>query len=261
MHKSYFTFFLSLLFFTSCEKIADKPYNERITGTWINTLVDDIPVETNKKYVMKFDSKGNELYSAAYQIDQTNRKWLDGTSFKYTVENNWLNIEGVNAHNDKYKMLFVLEYTGEDRLVYQVPSFTINNQESADNKVYTCKKITNDLKDNLMGLWFGSGVEPGSNDTVPHYWEFFQDGRYDFYIQNDLGNWIKKEDQAGKWFLYGNFLALNFQTMLSSSTLQEFNCWDISFEENRMTWEAIREHNVYAGYWFKKAEAIAPSGF
>jgi len=249
--------FSFLFFLTGCEKFADKPYNELIEGTWINTLVDGKAVETNEVFVMKFTAKGEEIYSAGYQIDENNWKWLDGSKFNYTVENNHLNISGTNIHNDQYDMLFVLEFSGDTKLVYSVPSFKINGEEIGDNKVYTCQKIDKDFKDNLLGLWYGNTVEPGNNDTTSHYWEFFADGHYDYYYHDNEGHWIKKEDNAGQWFLYGNFIALNsFNEFATGSLSKSYKCWNITFDENRMTWEANRQNGQYGAYWFKKATAV-----
>lgn len=261
MKRLYTSFFIAILLLSGCSKVADESYEELILGTWLNTHVNETAVETDAAYVMEFREGGIEFYSTGYQIDENNRKWIDGTQFSYSFNNNQLVISGTNSFDAFFEMVFVLEYISKTKYIYKVGSFKINGIDYPDEKVYTCTRVSNDLKSSITGTWYGKSTEAGSADTAFHYWQYFDNGSYDYFYRNEEGNWINKPDNEGKYYLYGNHLATNFTNdLISGGTGLAYECWEVSINGNTMNWTGRRSGGRIASYSMQRVSSPPISG-
>jgi len=148
-----------------------------------------------------------------------------------------------------FQMEFKIQSLNQETLTYTVPSFSINGVSFPDEKTYTCQKVTHDYHGEFTGVWFGHCTTTGNADSLYHYWEYFDDGRFNYYFQDKNGNWIKKSDNEGRYFLYGNLLATNFShDLISSGTGLAFECWNFTLNKNKMIWTGLRENTITITY-------------
>jgi hypothetical protein len=104
-----------------------------------------------------------------------------------------------------------------------------------------------------VGCWYGKCTTPGTNDTNYHYWEYFSDQTYYYYYQDDQGHWIKKSDNEGRYFLYGNLFVSNYSNdLVIGGKGKTFECWNFNIDGNNMIWSALRKNNQTESYQMTK---------
>ncbi len=223
-----------------CKKENEPDFATLIRGVWVNTFVNDQAVLTDNAYVMEFRDDFKEIYSSGVVLNDSNRTWVENDKFSYTVEGNKLLINGENDAGNTFSMEFEILHADEKSLRYIVNRFVVDNVSLPDNKTYTCKKVDVDLKPNFIGTWYGRSTTPGS-DSSYHYWDYFADGTFDYYYQDSANNWINKQDNEGRFYLYGDYLASLFTNdLLSGASGKAYECWNIRIEGNKMFWTGLR---------------------
>lgn len=255
MKKINMLFILTLIpiLFGGCAKDDDSNYAELLKGTWVNTMVNEQTVLTDATFIMEFKSDNTELYASGFQLDENNKSWQENSSYTYSINKNLISIDGTDVMGDSYHMVFKILSLNHEILTYSVKTFTVNGEVIADTDTYTCKKITNDFSTEFTGVWYGRCTTEGSADSLYHYWEYFADGTYDYYYQDENSNWINKEDNEGHYFLYGQLMASNYShDILSGGTGLAFECWNYTLDGNNMVWTGLRENNVAITYEMEK---------
>jgi len=243
------------IFFTGC-KDEEKNYPELILGTWVNTHVNDEPILTDASFVSDFRSNLVEMYAAGVIMDDNNKTWSENENYSYKIEGNTIIIDGTDILENNYHMEFEILLLNESYLKYSVRKFTVNNVEYPDSKIYTNKNITTDYSEKFIGVWYGKCTTAGTSDTKFHYWEYFADGRFNYYYQNEAGSWIKKSDNDGGYFLYENLLATNYTNdLISGGTGKAYECWNFEIEGNNMTWTGLRGNNHLVTYQMAKVQS------
>ena len=98
-------------------------------------------------------------------------------------------------------------------------------------------------------------------DTKYHYWEYFPDGSFNYYYQDGEDRWIRKSDNEGGYFLYGNLLVTNYTNdILSGGTGKAFECWNFKVSGEKMTWTGLRDGNTTTTYQMVKVGS-APENY
>lgn len=239
----------------SCEK-EEKDFDALIRGTWINTEIDGTPVLTDETFVLSFRSDGTELYAKGFNIDENNRSWIENSAYTYSVRGNTLVIDGTDVDHHVYHMEFLIESLSATSLSYTVKTFSIDQTDYPDTKKYTCRKAAANYSSAFAGVWYGRCTTDGAADTQYHYWEYFPDGSFHYYYQNENLEWVKKSDNDGGYFLYGNLFVSNYSNdLLLGGTGKAFECWNFSISGNQMTWTGFREENQTVTYQMERVES------
>ncbi|MBU1369402.1 MAG: hypothetical protein KJ578_03140 [Bacteroidetes bacterium] len=247
---------LMIMLLTACKKDESTQNDELILGTWINTLINDQPVLTDDTFVMELKADKTEMYAVGFQLDENNFRWEENNTYTYTINDDVIAINGKDVLGKSYYMEFQIVLLDATTLKYTVPVFKIDGKSFPDNNTYTCSKVTVDLSNQFTGVWYGRSTTPGTADTAFHFWEYFADGNYNYYYQDESGNWIKKSDNEGRYFLYGDFFASNYSNdLISGGTGQAFECWNIYTDGNTMSWTGLRANNLVTSYEMEKVAA------
>lgn len=233
-------------------------YARILEGTWINTAVDHKPILTDATYVCQFRPDKVEVYAFGAQLDINNKSWVENDSYTYSVKGKTITIEGTDVLGKFYHMEVDIISMTQDSFSTSVKAFIVNGVDRPDPKIYSYKRITSDDRNQLLGIWYGRCITPESRDNKYHYWEYFADGRFNYYYQDGAGNWVKKKDNEGFYFVYGNFLATNYTNdWISRGSGKEFECWNFFISGTQMIWTGLRDNNKTITYQMEKV-AHAP---
>ena len=231
---------LSFLF-SACSKDSNpaesqKTYSEMAQGKWVNTMINDKPVQTDSSFIMELRSDNIEMYATGTKLDENNISWIEGTGYIYSVTGDVITIKGTNITGSSVNMNLKILSLDESTLRYSVSSFSIGGVSYPDSKIYTCKKTSEDCSTKFTGIWYGKSTSGNTGDVNCHYWEYFNDGTYNYYYQDGSGNWIKKSDNEGRYFLYGGFFVSNYSNdLVSGGTGKAYECWNFTIKSDTMT--------------------------
>jgi len=257
--KILFTLTLITVLLSSCAKDEIPNYKELLKGTWINTLVNQQAVLTNETFVMEFKSDNIEMYAAGFQLDDNNKSWYENSNYTYEIAGDRIIIIGIDVLGNATHIEFKIESLTNGTLTLTVPTFSINGIVTPNNNTFTCEKVTEDYRDEFTGIWYGRSTTDNYADSLFHYWEYFEDGTFNYYYQNNNEVWVKKSDNEGHYFLYGNLMASNYShDLISGGTGLAFECWNFNLKENKMTWTGLRENNTTITYEMERVSS-APS--
>lgn len=246
---------ISLALITSCEWHHNPDNAKLLNGMWINTKVDDQDILTDDAFIMDFKSDNTEMYAIGLQENENNKSWRENTSYTYSIVGDTISIDG-SAMENVFHMKFEILSIDKATIHYSVPAFALNGDIIPDEKTYICKKITHDLSDEFTGIWYGRCTNEGNTDSLYHYWEYLSDSSYYYYYQDESGNWIKKIDNEGRYYLYGQFLATNYShDLISGGTGKAFECWNFTIDGDSMTWTGLRENNATITYQMEKVSS------
>ncbi len=247
---------LIALLVTSCTKKDDPDFAGLLKGTWVNTMVNEQPVLTDATFVMDFGSDNKEMYASGFQFDETNKSWMENANYTYDIEGNLLGVIGVDVRGNLTQIEFKIESITNETTTFSVLSYKENGNVFADNNIYTFRKVSNDYSNQFIGVWYGRCTTEGAADSLYHYWEYFEDGTYNYYYQDDASNWIKKSDNEGGYFLYGNLMVSNYShDLLSGGTGSTYECWNFSIVGNKMVWTGLRANNITITYEMEKVSS------
>lgn len=247
--------FLSLLF-CGCKK-EETNYTELLSGTWVNTQINGEKIPSDSSFVSEYRPKGVQMYAQGYQLDENNKSWIENDSFTYTVEGEKIMIDGTDAMNKNYHIEMDIKTLDEESFTYSVTSFSMDHTEYPDTAVYTCLKATEDYTSSFTGIWYGSSTSPGAAGDQYYYWEYKTDGSFNFYYQDNEGNWLVDADEESHYFLYGDFLATNYTAArVADGNNMFYDCWNIHIDGNTMTLTALRENNQIESYEMEKVESL-----
>lgn len=251
-----FSLVLSALLFGGCTKEDDPNYAELLKGTWVNTRVNDNPVLTDGTFVMEFKSDKTELYAAGFQLNENNKSWEENATYTYDIDGDRLSINGTDVLGNVTQIEFKIQAIHHETLTFTVSKFSVNGDELPNNNTFSCQKVTNDYSHEFAGVWYGRCTTEGATDSLFHYWEYFDDGTYNYYYQDQTKNWVKKSDNEGRYFLYGNLMASNYShDLLSGGTGLAFECRNFTLDENKMVWTGLRANNGIITYEMEKVSS------
>jgi len=255
MRNLIFGFVLCVAILTGCSKDDECDYSELLVGTWINTQVDAQSVLTDNVFVMQLREDGVEVYSSGYQIDANNRRWIENDDFRYEVKGKSIIIQGPGAVSGQFYMEFEIVSLDAENLIYRIPVFKIDNVSYPDSKLYSMKRVREDHRAKFIGTWYGRSTSPDNTDGF-HYWRYLPDGNFSYYYKDNLDHWVTKQDNNGKYFLYGDFFASNYSNdLLSGSVGLAYECWNIDLVGTTMFWNGLRANNVTTSFRMDRVSA------
>jgi hypothetical protein len=240
---------LITLLVSSCTKNEVPNYVEPLQGTWINSLVNQQTVMTDETFVMEFKPGNIEMYAAGFQHDENNKSWHESTNYLYEIVGDRIIIIGIDVLGNATHIEFKIESLTNGTLTLTVPFFSVNGIVTPNNNTFTCIKVTEDYREEFTGIWYGRSTTAGYADSLFHYWEYFEDGTFNYYYQDDNEVWVKKSDNEGHYFLYGNLMASNYShDLISGGSGLAFECWNFIINGNKMTWTGLRENHITITY-------------
>lgn len=248
-----FSLLFSVLLLVGCATDDEPNYAELLKGTWINTLINGQPLLTDETFVMELKPDNTEMYAIGFQLDENNKSWIEGVDYTYSIVGDHIVINGTDVLGNAMQMEFKIESLTDETLTFTVPTFKVNNVEVPNDRTFTCKKITDDYRTAFTGVWYGRCTTEGTADSTYHYWEHLADGRYFYYYQDENDNWIKKTDNEGRYYLYGNLMACNYTNdLLTGGTGKVFECWHFTIDGSKMVWTGLRENAMTITYEMDK---------
>jgi hypothetical protein len=244
-----------LAYLSSCKKDEPSDLYFGLIGMWVNTQVDQQNVLTDNAFVMIFLTNKVEIYARGFNFNDSNKTWIENDKYYFSVQDSSIVIDGSDQASNDFYIVFNVNSIDDQSIIYTVSEFKINGVNYPDPKTYTCRRITADIEDQFIGTWYGKSTTPGTSDTTHHYWDYFADGSFNYYYRDTLGNWINKPDNAGRYFLYGDFLATNYTNDLLSDTVgKAYECWNISIEGTTMYYSGLRQNGQTASFELTRVE-------
>ncbi len=242
-----------LLMLWSCKKNNEPDYAPLILGAWVNTHIDNKAILTDASFALEFRSGNLQSFAAGYTLDENNKTWVKNDSYRYSVSGKKITIDGADFKEKTFHMEFEILSVDDYTLTYSVSKFMIDNVEYPDPKTYTNKKVKGDLRSQFVGTWYGKSTTPGSTDSKYHYWQYFEDGHFDYYYQDGEGKWIRKPDNEGHYFLYGGLMASNYMNdLFSGGKGKAYECWTIFIDGNTMFWTGLRENGQVTSFQMER---------
>jgi hypothetical protein len=253
MKKSFLMIAALALVMMGCNN-EDISFDDLVLGMWVNTHVNNQAVLTDATFITEYRADLSQLYAIGLDIDENNKSWIENTAYTYLIDGKTITVEGPDDFDNYFYMEFSILSLDEDTMKYVVNTFRINGEEFPDPDTYTLAKVKTDLTDDFVGTWYGRNTTPGASETY-HYWDYFADGTFDYYYQDEDENWVNKPDNDGEYFLYGNLLSSNYSNDLQrGGTGRNFECWDISINDNMMTWHGLRGNGVVVTFEMEKVD-------
>lgn len=232
-------------------KKVDNPFNhqEEILGTWINTKINDVTIFTNNAYVLRFDNTNIIMYAKGYQKDVNKSYWAESENFVYSIENNIITIDGIDALGVESHREFVIQSISQNLLTYTVQKMEIDGVLITDNNTYLMERsIDNSLS--IIGVWKGRETTPGVNPSYDVYLKFFDNGDYYYYYRNEeTGNYEVMDN--GRYFLYGNLLVHNY---IPSASNSKYECWNITLSDHSLNSSSLQIDGILKSFSFERTE-------
>lgn len=247
---------ICLLLTAGCKKEVHPDYETLLIGTWINSAIDGNVVKTDNAFVCDLRADKSGLYALGVDINDDNKLWIENDDFSYSIDGDEVTIEGTDVLNRSIKIEIEIKSISATEFTGTFDQFKVDGVNYSNSKIYTFKKLTTNYSAQFVGVWYGHCTSAGTTDTKYHYWEYFADGSYKYYYQDENDNWVLKEDNNGAYFLYGNYFASNYSNdLLSGGTGLAYECWNISIAGNQMTWTGLRDNGAVVTYEMEKRDA------
>jgi len=255
MKKTKILICIGLIFvlLSACKTRKNKDYTKLLQAKWINTMVNEQPILTDETFVMELKPNNIQMYAIGFTLEENNKSWIESSDYTYTIEDDIISIAGTDALDNSMQMDFKVISLDDDNLTFSVSKFLVNGKEAPDNKIYSFKKVNKDFRNDFIGVWYGHN---SNDDNLYFYWEYFDDGSFDFYYQDDNNTWVKKANNNGYYFLYGQFMASNYSNdLLTGDIGRTFECWNFNIKEDKMQWTGLRENNITVTFEMNKVSA------
>lgn len=208
---------------------------EKLAGKWEVATVDEIPVLTNEKSVVTYEEGWKSFRSLSDKKMSTD--WLVKSAFTCGIYGNDITEKMDGKISDTIKFV-----TTVDKITYSEINATIRrtyNHGSEDSHRYVLRKIKDDFSTDIIGLWEGKAALPGFPDSSVHRWEYRLDGTFSYYDRDTVADtWVLNKDQITSYNVDGKWLAMR---RITADSLEIRECWDISVEDDKMYWSALRE--------------------
>ncbi len=246
MKKLLFPLLLLTVLWTGCSN--DDISASDLQGTWIAEQQDGEKLLTNDLFVHEFCS-GQQLINAHRYNSSEGVEWVEDPC-AYQVKDNVLYVNGTNAAGKIYSFEADIKLEG-DVLNVQVTKFILDGKETTQRPYYTMNRSKENLYSSFINVWKGGPTTPGVTYEHDIYWEYYNDGRFDYYYYDeDLDKYVTKEDNQGRFFLYGNLLVSNYMNDIEQGTQgKESESWIISLEGEEYTQNGQRVIRIDTMKW------------
>jgi len=255
MKNVFYSALMIVALLVGCNK-DDVDYSTLIEGKWLCTQLNSKPILTNQASYCEYRSDGKEVYATGVQLDGDNKTWVENNQFTYTISGKILSICGTDTDGKHNDIEIEIQSVDEEQTTQKTRKYLIDEVDYPDANTYSYNRITDDFSAEFAGIWYGKCTTPGTSDAGYHYWEYFTDGTFNYYYQDSEGNWIKKTDNEGRYFLYGNLFVSNYTNdLITGGKSKTFECWNFEINDKAMTWTALRENNKTESYQMEKVSA------
>ena len=239
--------------FTACTN-EDNPVNptdnlaEKIIGKWIMADFDGQPALTSDKSVVTFVSPTKAFYSISKTVfTETQVRWSVRRECDVEISGNKVSLTSHPDGNPSITLQdeYIITSITATEMVCEYRHTTFRNGQAQDTvtmKAARLKKIDNDYSEAILGLWECEGISGGEtfNDDNGRL-EFYADGTYNFYQQNDADDWeavTTREFQD--YFVDGTLVATRWK---DKGNDEHRECWEIkSLNGDEMVWTALRQN-------------------
>jgi len=229
-----------------CASDDDSAFNPaNLAGSWIQTYKDGQEVPTDDRFVSIYRVNGTEMYA----IRGSANHWTETEGYDYVVGGRTIAVAG---HGTQLEY-DVLELSGSE-LIYRVSRLVVGGQDLQDSSIYTLRKASVDYSARLPGLWEGHETTDGVQGAT-HRWKYNADGSYQYFHTQVDGQWQNKSDNAGRYFLYGDYFVSNYRNDANSGVAGNVSeAWNISIDGDSMSWNALRNGKTYSFIMTRVAE-------
>ena len=254
MRKIIYYGLISLALLLGCNA-DENEYAELLVGKWLFTEMNGQAIMTDDASYIDYRANGVQVFANGYQLDENNKTWVESDKYNYKIIDHIITVEGADANGKQNYIEIEILSINDKPPTQKTKKYLIDNVDYIETDSYTYKRVSNDLSAQFAGVWYGHCTTPGTSDIGYHYWEYFSDWSYNYYYQNDQGKWIKKSDNEGRYFLYGNLFVSNYSNdIVTGGKGKTFECWNFTIEGNTMTWSAIRNNNAAESYQMTKVD-------
>jgi len=231
----------------------DVPVEASLTklliGKWVNTTANNNSILTDASFVMEFRTDYVEMYATGFKLDENNKTWMENSDYTYSLNNDVISIDGKDILGKVYHLELKIVSLNDSVFKYYDSKVIIDGVDYTNPIEYTCKRITRDYSSQFVGVWYGKCTSDNNNDTTYHYWEYFEDGSYNYYYHDENNKWIKKTDNEGKYFLYQNLFVSNYSNDINNGIVgKAYECWQFSISGDKMIWTGLRANNKTVTY-------------
>ena len=235
---------------TSCSSndnplTPDLNLSEKIIGKWILAETNGKPTPTNQKYVITFVSPNKGYLSASLNsYAEISSFWGDRQEVDVAIYGNMLkNTMVINEHLTVVDDIKVTSITDTDtwgdlKVSWIADGTVIKTAEESMRTV----KITDDYSQAILGMWECQGITGGeTNNDANARLEFLADGNYNFYREDDGGQWqAVTTREMQNYFVDGTLLATRWKNQGDDMA---YEWWEIStVSGGQMQWDALRQN-------------------
>ena len=244
MKKSTLVIALALvaLLFASCKK--ENKLEQQIIGKWITTDIDGQAELTNNKSVITFLSTTQAIISTSRSnLSSENQGWASHLNASVVMEGNKVTLSSQpNEHitiiyEINVRSITATNMEGTFRHITQRDGEVIDDEGPVGMRWV---KLTADYQQAVLGLWECEEISGGEtyNDANGRL-EFLADGIYNFYRQDDAGQWQAVTNREFQnYFVDGTLLATRWKNV-GEPELREW--WEVkNLRDNKMQWIALR---------------------
>lgn len=227
--------------------------SEKIKGKWIMAEINGLPVPTNSKQVLTYESPTKFYYSLSISAISDLNVWVNHCEGRLKINGNMLeqSVELTDANISFSQKLNIISIANDEMLLIT------NNETFVDGKSYRITKdlkerkvrVTHDYSDDIIGTWEGrlTSDQDAYSDNLLHRWEYKADGTFVYYRQTDNGEWVADVNTLSEYFVDGTLLCSRWKNV--GDTTEKRESWEIaSIENGKMEWTALRQNDDGSTY-------------
>ena len=236
------------ILFVGCNKELEPDANlvEKLMGRWVLSYTDDMPALTNSKIVYNYVSATEAYLSASFNAHpEKGSPWIDLLEAHVAIQGSKITVTYQPDQHTVVTHEFTVRSINDNELsAYAViTAITDGAVDFSEQGPVRFKKVKTDYSAAVLGLWEGQMVSQESeyDDGQEHRWLFNEDGTFAFYLKNEKGIWVEKDDEFASYFVAGDLLCTRWKNAgVGAKEGREW--WDITaVSEDRMVWTALRE--------------------
>ena len=236
------------IFLVGCYKeiAPDTSLAEKLMGKWVLDAKDDAPILTNSKIAYNYVSASKAYLSASLDANpDLGTLWGDLLEAEVAVRGNKVTVTYHPDPNTTAVHDFSVSSINDSEFsAYAAVTVTTNGEVVVSERgPVRFKRVHADYSTAILGLWEGHMVssESAYDDGQEHRWLYKEDGSFVFYVKNEKGVWVEKNDEFAEYFVAGDLLCTRWKNAgVGAKECREW--WDITaVSEDRMVWTALRE--------------------
>ena len=226
-------------------ELTQEQIEKNIIGTWILAEKGGKPTLTNDKPVLKIVSP-DEAYSSISLENGSISPWRPPLQCGFEMYGNIFSVTVQTEKGWTIEHQFTVTEISSDRFTANIKSiFPLSESETTVTEdVLTFVKV-DDFSEAVLGTWEGKCTSESSvfDDGKEHRWEYKADGTYVYY--NKVGDeWAASDNTENEYFVAGNLLC----TRWVENGVENREWWEISIEDGRMSWTALRADEDGSAY-------------